>query len=157
MSKFRKNTKGEVPTVSTASLPDIVFMLLIFLMVSTVMRESDLKIEVRVPGATDIKKLEDKGKVKTIHIGTPLLAYRKLFGSEPRIQLNDAFATPEDIGMFVASARESLKEHERPSMMISLKIDRDTKMGIVTDVKQELRKAQALLINYSAFEAESVY
>ena len=157
MAKFKKDNKGDVPGISTASLPDIVFMLLIFLMVSTVLREADLKIQVEVPGATDIKKLEDKSKVKTIFIGTPYATYRKLYGDEPRIQINDAFADVEEIRSFVASARETLKESDQPSMMISLKIDKTTKMGIVSDVKQELRKASALLINYSANEVEKVY
>ncbi len=157
MAKFRKDSKGNVPGISTASLPDIVFMLLIFLMVSTVLREADLKIMVEVPGATDVKKLEDKGLVKTIFIGKPVLAYQKLYGTEPRIQINDQFADVEEIRSFVASSRETLKEHEQNRMMISLKIDKNTKMGIITDVKQELRKASALLINYSANEVEKVY
>ncbi len=157
MARFKKDSKGEVPGVSTASLPDIIFMLLIFLMVSTVMRESDLKIMVTVPGATDIKKLEDKSLVKTIFIGKPLPTYQRLYGKEARIQLNDAFATTDDIRQFIAAARDNMKENERPRMMVSMKIDKDTKMGIVTDVKQELRKAQALLINYSANEVDRVY
>lgn len=157
MATFRKNDKGDVPAVSTASLPDIIFMLLIFLMVSTVMRESEQKVDINVPGATDIKKLEDKALVRTILIGQPIVAYQKLYGKEPQIQLNEQFATKEEIRTFIASSRESLKEHERPRMMISLKIDEDTEMGIVTDVKQELRKAQALLINYSAKKVEKVY
>lgn len=157
MSKFKKDNKGDVPAVSTASLPDIVFMLLIFLMVSTVLRESDLKIEVTVPGATDVKKLEDKSVVKTIFIGKPFVTYQKLFGSEPRIQINDAFAEVDEVRTYIVTAREGMKEADQPRMMVSLKIDKNTKMGIVTDVKQELRKAQALLINYSANEVEKVY
>lgn len=157
MAKFKKDSKKDVPGVSTASLPDIVFMLLIFLMVSTVLRESDMKINVSVPGATDVKKLEDKSLVKTIHIGVPMPAYQGLFGTESMIQIDDAFTTPKEIRTFIASFRDNLDEKDRPRMMISLKIDQDTKMGIVTDVKQELRKAQALLINYSANEVEKVY
>ena len=157
MAKFKKDTKGNMPAISTASLPDIVFMLLIFIMVSTVLRESDLKIEITPPVATDVKTLEDKSVVKTIFIGKPFPTYRKMFGAEPRIQINDQFADVDEIISFATNAREALAEKDRPRMMMSLKIDNTTTMGIVTDVKQELRKASALLINYSATEVDKVY
>ncbi len=83
--------------------------------------------------------------------------FQAKYGTQPRIQLNDSFATLGDIGEFVSSERQSLSESERPKMIVSLKVDRDVKMGIVTDVKQELRKASALKINYAATEAEQVY
>lgn len=136
--------------ISTASLPDIVFMLLFFFMVTTVMRETELKIRVLVPEATEIKKLEKKSLVSYIYIGKPHINLVKTFGSEPRIQLNDAFATPEDIRDFITSEREQMDENDQKQMTVSLKIDGETKMGIVTDVKQELRKSSALKINYSS-------
>lgn len=157
MAKFRRDKKGGSPTISTASLPDIVFMLLIFLMVSTVLRDAELKVQVQVPGATEVSKLENKALVSTIFIGKPHKSFQDLYGTEPRLQLNDAFASKEDIRDFIASERENMKESDRPKMMVSLKVDEDTKMGIVTDVKQELRKASALKINYSSREVESVY
>jgi biopolymer transport protein ExbD len=157
MAKFKREKKGDGPSISTASLPDIVFMLLIFLMVSTVLRDADLKVMVDVPGATEIKKMERKELVSTIFIGKPLRSFQDLYGTEPRIQLNDAFATKDDIRDFIASERENMKENDRPKMVVSLKVDEDTKMGTVTDVKQELRKASALKINYSTREVEKVY
>jgi len=150
MSRFKKASGKQLKAINTASLPDIVFMLLFFFMVTTVMRETELKIQVRVPEATEIKKLEKKSLVSYIYIGKPLRALQKTFGSEPRIQLNDAFATPEDIRDFVTSEREQMDENDQKQMTISLKIDQDTKMGIVTDVKQELRKSSALKIMYSS-------
>ena len=150
MSRFKKASGKQLKAINTASLPDIVFMLLFFFMVTTVMRETELKIQVRVPGATEIKKLEKKSLVSYIYIGKPLPGLQKTFGSEPRIQLNDAFATPEDIRDFVTSEREQMDENDQKQMTISLKIDQDTKMGIVTDVKQELRKSSALKIMYSS-------
>ena len=157
MAKFRKEKKGGTPSISTASLPDIVFMLLFFFMVSTVMREVQLKVDVKVPGATEVKKLEKKSLVSYIYIGEPKKSFQRTYGTEPRIQLNDAFATPNDIRDFIASEREKLSESERPKMTTSLKVDSDTKMGIVTEVKQELRKASALKINYSTREVLNVY
>ena len=150
MSRFKQSKGKQVKSINTASLPDIVFMLLFFFMVTTVMRQTNLKIQVHLPDATEIKKLEKKSMVSYIYIGKPLKSLQKIFGSEPRIQLNDQFATPDDIRDFITSEREQMSENDQKQMTVSLKIDRDTKMGIVTDVKQELRKASALKINYSS-------
>lgn len=150
MSRFKKSEGKQVKAINTASLPDIVFMLLFFFMVTTVMRETNLKVTVHVPEATEIKKLEKKSLVSYIYIGKPHKALQKTYGSEPRIQLNDAFATKEDIRDFITSEREQMNENDQKQMTVSLKIDQGTKMGIVTDVKQELRKASALKINYSS-------
>jgi len=150
MARFKKDKGKSTPAISTASLPDIIFMLLFFFMVTTVMREVELKIRVRVPQATELKKLEKKSLVSYIYIGKPLKKYQKIFGTEPRIQLNDAFAEVSDIQQFILKERESRNEKEVPLMTTSLKVDEEVKMGIVTDVKQELRKVNALKINYSS-------
>ena len=149
MGKFRDGGKKEVPAISTSSLPDVVYMLLFFFMVSTTMKEVDLKVGVNVPMASEIKKLEKKSLVSYIYIGKPKEKFVKAYGSEPRIQLNDAFADVKDIGDYIESERQQKDEKEVPLMTTSLKVDEDTKMGIVTDVKQELRKVSALKINYS--------
>lgn len=154
MSKFRRKSKGGMPAISTASLPDIVFMLLFFFMVSTVMRETELKIKVTVPQATEVKKLERKSLVSYIYIGSPRSSYVALFGTEPRIQLNDTFAKVSDIQDYISAERDARDENEIPFMTTSLKVDEYTKMGIVTDIKQELRKCNALKINYSTRKAE---
>lgn len=139
-----------MPPISTASLPDIVFMLLFFFMVSTTMREVTLMVKVTVPEATELSKLEKKSLVSYIYVGTPHNQYQRVFGSEPRIQLNDQFARITDIQDYITSEREARDEAEVPFMITSLKVDEYTKMGIVTDIKQELRKASALHINYSS-------
>lgn len=146
-----------MPGISTASLPDIVFMLLFFFMVTTTMKETSLKVKIQVPKATELKKLEKKSLVSYIYIGEPHKAYQGLYGTEPRIQLNDAFATKNDIREFISSERDKLNEVDQKLMTVSLKVDENTKMGIVTDVKQELRKASALKINYSSRKADKVY
>src|SRR6056297_3514909 len=150
MSKFRKGSKKEMPTISTASLPDIVFMLLFFFMVSTTIRQTTKLVQNDLPGATEVKKLEKKSLVSYIYIGKPIPRMQKTFGTEPRIQLNDQFAKVSDIRNYITTEREELDESEKPFMSTSLKIDKETKMGIVTDVKQALRKASALKITYSA-------
>lgn len=156
MAKFERKGKGGIPEVSTASLPDIVFMLLFFFMVSTVMRESTLMVEQNLPGATEVKKMERKSLVTTINIGAPTTSFRTIYGSEPRIQLNDALAKVENVRDFITAEREKMDEKERPLMTVSLKVDDKTKMGIVVDVKQELRKASALKINYSSRKVETI-
>jgi biopolymer transport protein ExbD len=150
MHKFRKDGKKEVPPISTASLPDIVFMLLFFFMVSTTMREVTYKVKLRLPEATELSKLEKKSLVSYIYVGEPLPQYQKTFGVAPRIQLNDQFANVGDIQDYIIAEREARDEAERPLMITSLKVDENTKMGIVTDIKQELRKSAALHINYSS-------
>ncbi len=144
-----------MPAISTSSLPDIVFMLLFFFMVSTTMREVTINVRQQLPRATEVRKLEKKSLVSYIYIGQPRLAFQRLYGTEPRIQLNDVFATPDDIFQFIASEREARSEADVPFMTVSLKVDQETRMGIVTDVKQALRKANALKINYSTRKTDS--
>ncbi len=150
MSKFKKDGNKNTPAVSTASLPDIVFMLLFFFMVTTVMREVDLKIKLSQPEATEIEKLEDRSLVDYIYIGEP--QNTSLYGTLPKIQLDDDFASVDDIQDYVFQKRSDRPEAVHGAIIISLKVDEETKMGIVTDVKQELRKAQSLKISYSTRE-----
>lgn len=154
MAKFGRKGKGEMPAISTASLPDIVFMLLFFFMVSTTMRETTLMVSSRLPSATEVAKLEKKTLVSYIYVGPPTRAFQGLYGTEPRIQLNDSFKTLDDIRDFISSERDAMNESDRPLLTTSLKVDEDTRMGIVTDIKQELRKASALKINYAAKRIE---
>ncbi|MFA9392461.1 MAG: ExbD/TolR family protein [Prolixibacteraceae bacterium] len=153
MSKFRKEDNKEVPAVSTSSLPDIVFMLLFFFMVTTTMRETTLMVKIKLPGATEITKLEKKSLVSYIYVGPPTKPNQAVFGNEPRIQLNDKFAKLTDIADYVEAERQAREEQEQKMIVTSLKVDEFTKMGIVTDIKQELRKAAALHINYSSRRA----
>ena len=149
MSKFRKNSNKDTPGISTASLPDIVFMLLFFFMVTTVMRETTIMVKQGLPQASEIQKLEKKSLVSYIYIGSPVERMQGTYGTKARIQLNDAFATVDDIPQYITSERAARDEKEVPFMTTSIKVDKDTRMGIVTDVKQELRKSNALKINYS--------
>lgn len=154
MAKFERSGKRSMPAISTASLPDIVFMLLFFFMVSTSMRDTELFVRISLPEATEVSKLEKKSLVSYIYIGTPTLQFQKLYGTDSRIQLNDAFKTLVDIRDFISSERDALSEADRNMLTTSLKVDEHTRMGIVSDVKQELRKASALKINYAARRAD---
>lgn len=151
MAKFTRKGKFKgVPPISTASLPDIVFMLLFFFMVSTTMKETNVNVKIRLPEATEIVKLEKKSLVSYIYVGAPLPQYQAQFGTLSKIQLDDKFSVLSDIGDYVAAEREKRDEIERPKMTISLKADENTKMGLIQDIKLELRKASALKLNYSS-------
>ncbi len=152
MGRFKKEGATKTPKINTASLPDIIFMLLFFFMVTTVMRETTLFVRTTLPTATEIQQLERRSLVSFIYIGPPLQS--QVFGTEPRIQLYDQFATVADIASFIEAERQVTAEAERPLMTTSLKVDRETKMGIVTDVKQELRLVNALRVNYSTMRGE---
>ena len=105
MAKFNKKKDGDLPAVSTASLPDIVFMLLFFFMTVTTMKDSSLMVENTLPNASETKKLEKKDRVIYIYVGKPTSQYQKVFGSEPKIQLNDKFASVSEVGDFILQER----------------------------------------------------
>ena len=149
MSHFRKKGARRAPGINTASLPDIVFMLLFFFMVTTTVRDASLKVRLITPQATEIQKLDKKSLVSYIYIGPPIRSMQAKYGTEPRIQLNDSYASLVDIPLFIEMERKAHDEKEIPYLTTSLKIDKEVKMGIVSDVKQELRKMNALKINYS--------
>lgn len=146
MGRFKKRGLREIPKINTGSMSDIIFMFLFFFMVISTIRTSTLLVKVLPPQAGEVQKLEKKSLISNIYIGSPLNAS---LGTESRIQLNDAFASVADIQSFITAERQSRNEYDRKLMTTSLKIDAGTKMGIVTDVKQELRKAGAYKINYS--------
>ena len=156
MAVIKKKTDKALPAVNTSALPDIVFMLLFFFMVATVMREVDLKVTVNKPQATEIQKLERKSLVTYIYAGAPRMKYQDKFGRSPRVQLNDAFASLDDIQPFVIQEREMKSEEDAAMMTMSIKADKTVKMGLITDIKLQLRKAQALKINYSSNQPKDV-
>lgn len=147
MSKFKKKERV-TPAVSTASLPDIVFMLLFFFMVTTVLREQDLLVEQKIPQATQLQKLQNKTLISYIFIGKP--KNTELYGSEPRVQANDALISTPEIVQWVNQERDMLAESDRGLITISLKIDRDVKMGPISDVQTELRNADARRVLYAS-------
>ena len=152
MSKFISSKNKGTPGISTASLPDIVFMLLFFFMVTTKMRDQELIVKVSPPSATEVTKMENKSLVDFIIVGPP---FDERYGTEPRIQLDDSFARLEDIGDYIAQRKEARDEAVRSLVATSLKVDKNTRMGLVTDIKQELRHIGALKIVYSTSAGRS--
>jgi biopolymer transport protein ExbD len=155
MSKFTKKKDGDLPPVSTASLPDIVFMLLFFFMTVTVMKDSSLMVENVLPNASEVKKLEKKDRVLYIYVGRPTRDYQKVFGTEPKIQLNDKFASVSEVGDFILQERAKKPQELQNVLTTAMKVDKNANMGLIADIKQELRKVNALKINYTTYEGDA--
>jgi biopolymer transport protein ExbD len=117
-------------------------------MVATVMRENTLKIQNNLPFADQVEKLDKKDLIMYIYAGKPSTNYKQ-YGTEAKIQLNDDFAEVKDIVSFIASERASKREELIPFLTTALKVDSDANMGLIGDIKQELRKVNALKINYT--------
>lgn len=148
-TRFKKKKGGETPGISTASLPDIVFMLLFFFMVATVLRDNELLIQNDLPKADQVTKLEKKDRVMFIFAGKPHERYINQYGTGDRIQLNDRLSDISDIRNFVLKERDSRDPELEAVLTAALKVDKETKMGIVSDIKQELRKVEQYKVNYT--------
>ena len=148
MSKFKKKTqtKQEIPT---SSMPDVVFMLLFFFMVTTELRKTSIDVMQRIPEASQLKKLQRKTLIADLYIGEPK---KKDQGVDAKIQVNDVFITTKDIIAWASRSRDAIPEHERDQFTVSFKVDSEAKRGIIADVESELRKANARRILYSTMQ-----
>ena len=146
MSKFKKktNTSQDIPT---SALPDIIFMLLFFFMVTTVLRETTINVKQIIPEATELRKLQRKSLVSYLYVGEP--KNTALYGDEPKVQANDVFIEVKDVVMWVSQEKEKLSEVERDQITVALKVDEEVKMGIISDVQLQLREGNALKVMYS--------
>jgi len=142
-SHFQKRTANTEPGFTTASLPDIVFMLLIFFMVSTVLRETDLKVQTQLPSAEALTKIDQKRLISAVHIGPIKQGENK---GQTAVQIDDALIEN------TSAIRNIMygKLQEQPKLIVSMKVDRESQMKIVNEVQQELREAGTLRINYSS-------
>ncbi|WP_026950981.1 ExbD/TolR family protein [Algoriphagus mannitolivorans] len=147
MSKFKKKTSTQT-NIPTSALPDIIFMLLFFFMVTTVLREQTILVEQKIPQATQLQKLQKKTLISYMYIGKP--KNPGLYGSEPRVQANDVLISTPDIVQWVNQERDLLPEADRGLITISLKVDKDVKMGPISDVQTELRNADARRVLYAS-------
>ncbi len=150
---FKKKQSREMPEMNTSSLPDLIFTILFFFMMVTTMREVTLLVKITTPQGTELEKLEKKSTVSYVYVGRPTDNLRAKMGNETRIQLNDRFAEPAEIRDFVAAERQGMMNQAEQT--ISIKADaKTTKMGIITDIKEVLRRSYALRINYSATQRQ---
>ncbi len=114
-----------------------------------------MKVQFQNPQATELTKLEKKSLVRYIYVGTPTAEFRKQYGAETRIQLDDAFADKSEIEDYIVNERSAMNEQDQGKMTVSIKADKATRMGVIADIKQELRRAYALKINYAATQRTS--
>jgi len=147
MAKFKKERKGQ-EQINTSALPDIIFMLLFFFMVTTVLREQDILVEQKIPQSSQLQKLQNKTLISYVFIGKP--KNTGLYGSEPRVQANDVLISTPEIVQWVNQERDKLAEADRGSITISMKVDKDVKMGPISDVQTELRNADARKVLYAS-------
>ena len=150
MGRFKRRQSNSVPGLNLASMPDLIFTVLFFFMLVTHMRDVDPKVHYDVPQGTELTKEVGKTGLVYIFIGKPVDAQGRVLSDETRIQMGDRYVTVADIGSEIAKERNRLSEEDRQHLTVTIRADRDTEMGIINDVKQELRKAGALNINYSA-------
>ena len=137
MNFVRKNkTSNEI---STSSLPDIIFMLLIFFMVTTVMREYE-GLDVVLPKAENIEKLESKRH--TVYVWAT---------KEGLISVNDKIVNINDL-----SSLMFMKLSKDPKLTVSLRTDEDSRMELISEIHIQLRKANALKLNYSSLTKEAI-
>mgnify|MGYP003333192673 CR=1 FL=1 len=130
--KIERKTQ-ESNEISTSSLPDIIFMLLIFFMVTTVMREFD-GLDVLMPRAKMIEKLESKRHTSYVWATKDKL-----------ISVDDRLTRVDGLGVIMAS-----KISRDPKLTVSIKSDQKEKMDLIMDIHTQLRKANALKLSYAA-------
>ncbi len=151
-----RESKKEMPAISTASLPDIVFMILFFFMTVTTIKTNPLLVDNNLPKADEVKKLEKKDRVIEIFVGKPSPKLAKTFGSEPKIQLDNRLANVNEVGPYVLAELAKKPDAIRNLVTVSLKVDKDVNVGIVSDIKQELQKINALKVNYTTYQGNSL-
>ena len=153
MSFFRR-TRREVPMLNTASLPDLIFTVLFFFITVTHMRQVTLKVKYRVPEGTELTRLVKKSAVTHIYIGKPTDEMSRVVGNETCVQVNDKYADMDEVTDYVAGERDRMSPEDAQAMSVSVKADRETEMGVIADVRQALRRAGALRVNYSATQKD---
>jgi biopolymer transport protein ExbD len=138
-SMIRRNSH-DLPGLNLASMPDLIFTVLFFFMIVTHMREVDLKVKYEVPAGTEVKKMNQKTAVINLYLG------------EGGIQIDNELVTLQGIVPYINQVRKNLSAENQERLTISLKADKKTPMGLITDVKRELQKAYAVKVNYAGSE-----
>ena len=147
MRSMFQRKRHQVPSLNVASMPDLIFTVLFFFMIVTHMRSDEVKVKLEVPKGTGVQKLANKASVVNIYIGQ--------FKGEWAVQLNGDLISPEDIPARIEELRGGMSAENADKLTVSLRADRHTPMGVITDVKQALQQSYALRINYSATELKS--
>ena len=144
MRSMFQRKRHQVPSLNVASMPHLIFTVFFFFMIVTHMRSDEVKVKLEVPKGTGVQKLANKASVVNIYIGQ--------FKGEWAVQLNGDLISPEDIPARIEELRGGMSAENADKLTVSLRADRHTPMGVITDVKQALQQSYALRINYSATE-----
>ena len=154
MIKFNnfKSVNRNLPAISTASLPDIVFILLFFFMTVTTIKNQNLMVENTLPKATETEKMDKQDRIIEIFVGKANSTHNAVMGNEARIQMDNRFVAIKDIGDYALQTLSRMPEHLRKVATVSIKADVGVKMGIIEDLKKELRSVNLLKINYTTYE-----
>lgn len=153
---IKKNKNRELPQVSTASLPDIVFMLLFFFMTVTTIKNQTLLVENELPFAEHISKLEKKDRIIEIFVGMPKEKLLEKYGNEPVVQLNQQIKPVNEVASYVLSELSKKPVKIRNFVTVSLKVDEDASIGLIMDIKDQLKQINVLKVNYTTIEGNSI-
>jgi biopolymer transport protein ExbD len=146
MGRFRKNDSRKVPSLNTAALPDLIFTILFFFLLVTNMRTVPLLTQVNLPSASELQKLKEKSLLVYLLVGKQFNENQEdLF----EIQLNSELIVLEDMPFKLQMIKETIKPEEQNQLITLLKIDKNAPMGLVNDIRQNLREAQLQTVYYT--------
>ncbi len=126
-------------------MPDLIFTVLFFFMIVTHMRTETPRLAIDVPQGTNLTKPQHRRYITTLYVG-------KDVAGATQVQIGEKIIPLEDVGIVVSNIKRTLNDEDAEYFTINIRADKGTKMGVITDIKQQLRKAGALKIRYNAVE-----
>ncbi|EGC20077.1 ExbD/TolR family protein [Prevotella multiformis] len=148
--RLYRNRNHDIPALNTASLPDLIFSILFFFMLVVHMRKATVHVKYQVPTATELSRLYNKSSVQYIYIGRPVNRLGQVDGKETVVQLNDHLTSIPEIRNYLIRLSAALPPEQRRQLSVSIKADRHVDMGTIMDLKQALREANVLNVNFTA-------
>lgn len=148
--KLYRGRNHEIPTLNTASLPDLIFSILFFFMLVVHMRKATVHVKYQVPMATELSRMYNNSSIQHIYIGRPINKLGKVESNKMVVQLNDNITTISEIKKYLIQLSAVLPPEQRKQLSVSIKADRHADMGMIMDLKQALREANVLNINFTA-------
>ena len=153
MLQLKRNRPAKLPAVSTASLPDIVFILLFFFMTVTTIKNQNLLVQNTLPFANETEKLNKKDRIIEIFVGQSKQV-SSIGTTAVQVQIEDRLVELHEISHQAIIALNKIPEHLRKVTIVSIKADHKVKMGVIEDIKKELRNVNLLKINYTTVDGE---
>ncbi len=148
--RLYRGRNHDIPALNTASLPDLIFSILFFFMLVVHMRKTTVHVKYQVPMATELSRLYNKSNVQYIYIGLPVNNLGQVKGEKMVVQLNDNLTTIPEIKKYLIQLSAALPPEQRRQLSVSIKADRHADMGTIMDLKQALREANVLNVNFTA-------